>query len=41
LQHIVRHRDISSTKCPGDRFPFRSVLNQLQGRPGSLKPGLE
>jgi N-acetylmuramoyl-L-alanine amidase len=41
LQHIVRHSDISSTKCPGDRFPFRSVLNQLQGRPGSLKPGLE
>ena len=35
LQHIVRHSDISSTKCPGDRFPFRSVLDQL------LKPGHE
>jgi hypothetical protein len=41
LQHIVRHSDISSTKCPGDRFPFRSVLDQLQGRPGGVKPGLE
>jgi N-acetylmuramoyl-L-alanine amidase len=34
LQHIVRHSDISSTRCPGDRFPFRSVLDQLQSRPG-------
>ena len=41
LQHIVRHSDISSTKCPGDRFPFRSVLDQLQGRPGGAKLGLE
>jgi lipid-binding SYLF domain-containing protein len=39
LQHIVRHSDISSTKCPGDRFPFRSILNQLQRRPDSVKPG--
>jgi N-acetylmuramoyl-L-alanine amidase len=39
LQHIVRHSDISSTKCPGDRFPFRSILDQLQRRPGSVKPG--
>jgi N-acetylmuramoyl-L-alanine amidase len=38
LQHIVRHSDISSTKCPGDRFPFRSVLDQLQRRPASTKP---
>lgn len=30
LQHIVRHSDISSTKCPGDRFPFTSFLRQLQ-----------
>lgn len=30
LQHIVRHSDISSTKCPGDRFPFSSLLRQLQ-----------
>jgi N-acetylmuramoyl-L-alanine amidase len=39
LQHIVRHSDISSTKCPGDRFPFRSVLDQLQRRPGGVKKG--
>jgi hypothetical protein len=30
LQHIVRHSDIASTTCPGDRFPFRSVLQELQ-----------
>jgi N-acetylmuramoyl-L-alanine amidase len=30
LQHIVRHSDISSTRCPGDRFPFSSLLQQLQ-----------
>jgi len=30
LQHIIRHSDIASTQCPGDRFPFKSVLNQLQ-----------
>jgi N-acetylmuramoyl-L-alanine amidase len=39
LQHIVRHSDISSTKCPGDRFPFRFFLDQLQRRPGGTKPG--
>ena len=38
LQHIVRHSDISSTRCPGDRFPFRSVLDQLQWKPGGVKP---
>jgi len=41
LQHIVRHSDISSTQCPGDRFPFRSVLDQLVSRPGGGKPGRE
>jgi hypothetical protein len=41
LQHIVRHSDISSTKCPGDRFPFRSVLDQLESRNGGGKPGRE
>jgi N-acetylmuramoyl-L-alanine amidase len=41
LQHIVRHSDISSTKCPGDLFPFRSVLAQLQRKPGGLKPERE
>lgn len=30
LNHIVRHSDISSTRCPGDRFPFSSVLQQIQ-----------
>ncbi len=30
LQHIVRHSDISSTDCPGSRFPFRYVLQQLE-----------
>jgi N-acetylmuramoyl-L-alanine amidase len=30
LQHIVRHSDISSTRCPGDRFPFNAFLQQLQ-----------
>jgi lipid-binding SYLF domain-containing protein len=39
LQHIVRHSDISSTECPGDRFPFRLILDQLQQRPGGVKPG--
>ncbi len=39
LQHIVRHSDISSTKCPGDRFPYRSTLDQLQRRPAGVKPG--
>jgi hypothetical protein len=38
LQHIVRHSDISSTKCPGDRFPFRSLLDQLQSNPGGAEP---
>lgn len=33
LQHIVRHSDISNTKCPGDRFPFRMILDQLQRGP--------
>ena len=30
FQHIVRHSDISSTRCPGDRFPFSAFLQQLQ-----------
>ena len=32
LQHIVRHSDIASTRCPGDRFPFNPFLRQLQSR---------
>jgi len=34
LQHFVRHSDISSTDCPGRRFPFRYVLTQLEQQPG-------
>jgi hypothetical protein len=30
LQHIVRHSDIASTDCPGDRFPFNELLRRLQ-----------
>jgi lipid-binding SYLF domain-containing protein len=41
LQHIVRHSDISSTKCPGDRVPFRSVLDQLERQRGVIKRGRE
>jgi N-acetyl-anhydromuramyl-L-alanine amidase AmpD len=33
LQHIVRHGDISSTDCPGRRFPFQHVLQQLAQQP--------
>jgi N-acetylmuramoyl-L-alanine amidase len=33
LQHIVRHSDISNTKCPGDGFPFRMIVDQLQRGP--------
>lgn len=36
LQHIVRHSDISSTKCPGNEFPFRAVLHQLE-LPGGVE----
>jgi N-acetylmuramoyl-L-alanine amidase len=34
LQHIVRHSDVANTQCPGDRFPFRSILEQLQRKSG-------
>jgi N-acetyl-anhydromuramyl-L-alanine amidase AmpD len=30
LQHVLRHSDISSTDCPGDRFPFTAFLRTLQ-----------
>ena len=29
LQHILRHSDVAPTKCPGDRFPFRTVLAEV------------
>lgn len=32
LQRILRHSDVSSTLCPGDRFPFTSFLQQLERR---------
>jgi lipid-binding SYLF domain-containing protein len=32
VQHIVRHSDIANTQCPGDRFPYRLILSQLQRR---------
>jgi hypothetical protein len=28
--HIVRHSDISATRCPGNRFPFSAFLKKLQ-----------
>jgi N-acetylmuramoyl-L-alanine amidase len=33
LQRIIRHSDISNTKCPGDRFPFKLIMEQLQRGP--------
>lgn len=30
VNHVVRHSDIAATKCPGDRFPFSSLLKQLE-----------
>lgn len=30
LSRIFRHSDLERTFCPGDRFPFQEVLNQLQ-----------
>ena len=30
LQHILRHSDIASTHCPGDRFPFGAFLRGLE-----------
>jgi N-acetylmuramoyl-L-alanine amidase len=30
VQHIVRHSDVANTQCPGDRFPFRLILDQLR-----------
>jgi N-acetylmuramoyl-L-alanine amidase len=39
LQHIVRHSDISRTKCPGDRFPFAFFLHKLAEQATPLKAG--
>lgn len=41
---IVRHSDVSATRCPGDRFPFRKFLRQLKStdrvekRSGAKRP---
>jgi hypothetical protein len=32
LQRVMRHSDVASTRCPGDRFPFAEVLRSLQGQ---------
>jgi lipid-binding SYLF domain-containing protein len=29
LQHILRHSDVAPTKCPGDRFPYQTVLAEV------------
>jgi N-acetylmuramoyl-L-alanine amidase len=40
LKHIVRHSDIANTRCPGDRFPFGSLLQKLQtSKPYRSKAG--
>lgn len=32
-ERVVRHHDVNpNTQCPGDRFPFRQLLEQLQQR---------
>ena len=33
LQRVLRHSDVASTRCPGDRFPFVALLRDLQGQP--------
>jgi N-acetyl-anhydromuramyl-L-alanine amidase AmpD len=30
LQRVLRHSDVSPTRCPGDRFPFAELLRRLQ-----------
>jgi hypothetical protein len=30
FQRVLRHSDVARTLCPGDRFPFRQLLQQLQ-----------
>ena len=39
LLHIVRHTDISSTSCPGDRFPFALLLRRLSNQTTPVKSG--
>jgi N-acetylmuramoyl-L-alanine amidase len=37
LQHIIRHSDISSTQCPGDRFPFTLLLSKLKDQTSNVQ----
>jgi hypothetical protein len=30
LNRVLRHSDVATTECPGDRFPFRAFLRELQ-----------
>ena len=31
LQRVLRHSDVGTTRCPGDRFPYAALLRALQG----------
>jgi N-acetylmuramoyl-L-alanine amidase len=33
LQRIMRHNDVARTRCPGDRFPFATLLRNLAAQP--------
>ncbi|HXF14135.1 MAG TPA: N-acetylmuramoyl-L-alanine amidase, partial [Terriglobales bacterium] len=35
LQRIMPHSEVSRTRCPGDRFAFRTVLAQLEAESSS------
>jgi len=35
VQNVVRHSDIANTECPGDRFPYRAILDQLKYKPSN------
>jgi N-acetylmuramoyl-L-alanine amidase len=30
LQHVLRHSDVATTHCPGDRFPFDALLRAME-----------
>jgi N-acetyl-anhydromuramyl-L-alanine amidase AmpD len=30
LARIIPHNSVARTKCPGDRFPFREFLRQIE-----------
>lgn len=33
LQRVMKHNDVARTRCPGDRFPFATVLRELAAKP--------